>query len=812
MKLKRIFSAVLAGALCLSAASLTSCRKQTVEKSIVDHVYRVTTLEKPEGMTYPRKFFRSGDRVYLSYRYRDTETNESVERVVSMALDGTDLKETAVPALTLATEYDEETNTSYYLSSVVPAEDGTFWRTLSVYWYDPETYDSEETYYLQRVQADGTEIFSIDASTYWGEDDPDSEETVYHYIDSLTVSGDCAVFVDNTTLICVNAQGELQSKVDLSGLEVAQSGWLNQMLIADGKPTLMYIDYSTNRQQYTLVTVDIATSTLSEPVELDTDQFSDVWNFYAGEGYTFYYSDDAGMYGYDLATGESTFLMDFLNSDVTSNAFSRVIFVSPDTFLTTGYDYASGEYEVFLMERVPEEEIVPKYILTAAIVGSAWNLRNDVIRFNRQSDEYRIQIKTYDPDDYYVDNTAEYNYTELKEKAISALNTDIVAGQIPDILAVTSDMSLDSYISKGIFADLYTYLDKDERFSREDYLTNIFDAFAVNGKLYQMPVSFSVQSLIGKKSTIGDRDGWTMEEFIAWANSLPETSSVFYDATRDDMLSMFCTYVYDDFVDADTGKCSFDSEEFKMVLEYVKNLATESIWNSQEGYDENFWQEYEYRFRDDRAMLETAYVSYFGVIPSMMNYTFYTNDDLVLVGMPAADRNGSAINAETCYAISAQSLLVDGAWEFVSYFLTEEYQDSTSYFPILISSLEKKAAEELEDAEESRKRYEEDENIDYSYGVMVATEVTVDTVAGEEYDIVEETEVTDTLKRVFLTQEMVDEMMDFLKSLTHVTRSNSKVYNIITEEASAYFADQKSLEETVKLIQNRVSILVAESR
>ena len=59
---------------------------------------------------------------------------------------------------------------------------------------------------------------------------------------------------------------------------------------------------------------------------------------------------------------------------------------------------------------------------------------------------------------------------------------------------------------------------------------------------------------------------------------------------------------------------------------------------------------------------------------------------------------------------------------------------------------------------------------------------------------------------------MADEMIAFLKTVNHARRNNTKVNNIIKEEAAAYFAGNKSLDETVKLIQNRVSILVAESR
>ena len=66
--------------------------------------------------------------------------------------------------------------------------------------------------------------------------------------------------------------------------------------------------------------------------------------------------------------------------------------------------------------------------------------------------------------------------------------------------------------------------------------------------------------------------------------------------------------------------------------------------------------------------------------------------------------------------------------------------------------------------------------------------------------------------RVFLTEEMADELVAFLKTLNHVQRYNVPVNNIIKEEAAQYFAGQKSLDDTVRIIQNRVSTYVSERR
>ena len=60
--------------------------------------------------------------------------------------------------------------------------------------------------------------------------------------------------------------------------------------------------------------------------------------------------------------------------------------------------------------------------------------------------------------------------------------------------------------------------------------------------------------------------------------------------------------------------------------------------------------------------------------------------------------------------------------------------------------------------------------------------------------------------------EEVREIVAFVKSVDRTSSMNLNVINIIREEAGPYFAGQKALDETVRIIQNRVSTVIAESR
>ena len=140
-----------------------------------------------------------------------------------------------------------------------------------------------------------------------------------------------------------------------------ESGYINRMLQVDGKLTLMHNDYSGTQSKMALVEVDWAAGKLLAPVELDTQTFQNVWNFFDGEGYTFYYSTQDAVYGYDAATATSTELLNFMNSDLSTNNVNDMIVLSQDQFVARGWDDLTGGDTIMVLNRVPDDQVVPKY-------------------------------------------------------------------------------------------------------------------------------------------------------------------------------------------------------------------------------------------------------------------------------------------------------------------------------------------------------------------------------------------------------------------------------------------------------------------
>ncbi len=110
---------------------------------------------------------------------------------------------------------------------------------------------------------------------------------------------------------------------------------------------------------------------------------------------------------------------------------------------------------------------------------------------------------------YILGMGGEVNIT--KEDALKTLNTEILAGNGPDIL-IMDDIFLNTYAEKGVLLDLSSVLKEMEADSQ--LFNNIAQACRVNDKVYAIPAKFMVPVIAGESRYV---DGIT---------GLPELASV----------------------------------------------------------------------------------------------------------------------------------------------------------------------------------------------------------------------------------------------------------------------------------------------
>ena len=119
-----------------------------------------------------------------------------------------------------------------------------------------------------------------------------------------------------------------------------------------------------------------------------------------------------------------------------------------------------------------------------------YSTQKAVIDFNRSNDKYRVDLIDY----------SEYNTEDDYNAGLTKFNTEIMAGNMPDILALDTQTPYRQYAAKGLLEDLYPYIDADSELDRSDYFPNVFSALEVNGGLYTACAGFGILSAVGATS------------------------------------------------------------------------------------------------------------------------------------------------------------------------------------------------------------------------------------------------------------------------------------------------------------------------
>ena len=286
-------------------------------------------------------------------------------------------------------------------------------------------------------------------------------------------------------------------------------------------------------------------------------------------------------------------------------------------------------------------------------------------------------------------------------------------------------------------------------------------------------------------------DGWTVEEFLDWVEALPD--DVLITASRPSVLDIVMSSALEEFVDYKTGKCSFDGELFGRLLELELKMKTTPNIIEMYGEDKSRME----LFRSNKLMLNNA-INIIDVTSLLFNIYNVADDidDVVMVGYPMSDGNGTIVSARESLSICKDSLVRDGAWEFIKYYSSNlDDELMINGLPTSYDSLDLIIGGQT----------------DYNYFFRE------NGYSGSSGELTEE-EIAERLRsQPGVYHKVSDEDYDFMLSLTKGARLQSgenalgtEILNIIDEETAMYFAGEKSLEETQKLIQSRVNIYVSE--
>lgn len=624
------------------------------------------------------------------------------------------------------------------------------------YKYDETTGQSDTKYLIEAYSQSGEQKNSIDITEKAGLNSEDMYVNKFKILDD----GSYMLSVGEKSLIIISADGEKKTEITaedyVDGIAVTSKGEI--IISSYGNDSIYYAK------------VDIANGKIGDKIDgINEEGANASYTMFDGmNGVELLLKDNQSLYMYDAESAKKTEILKWMDCGLTGDSIQKVMPLEDGRIFCSYSDVDGNTVAGYLVESDASKN-EGKQVIKVMSSYSDSDIQQKIIEYNKTSDKYKVELVTFEnADDSQV-----------------AINNEITSGNIPDILDVGS-IDYSNYVAKGILEDLTPYIQKDDTMNEAYFVEGLLDSLKLDGKQYFIPGNFSIVTLAGKESDLKKyKDGWTMKELIEYYNSKPEGTSVFAGDSRGQMLYSLVLHDMNAYIDWNSGEVKFDGEEFKDSLEFCMKFP--------DGEEVDYGK---INMRDGYAkgtiLLNTLYLSSYEDI--QVNKAMFKND-LMFVGYPREKGVGTYISPVSSYGICSGSSNKEGAWEVLKYIMTPSKNDMNGIgaFPASSEEFEKmvkrNTATEPYTDEDGNKV--EPNNSTYSYGDE-----------NGEYEVKISPAKDDEIQMI----------RDMIKNANGVYSYSSTTAEMVGEDVTAYFEGKKSLDETVKIIQDKMSKYVNENK
>lgn len=761
-KQRMLFFSIFVGILTLAACS--NGRDEVPDRKVV---YEPEFISVTSEMKVLDDWCVSGGDGYMLCRERNQgDSPHVVERILA---DGSGVEmlpeyQAAKPLL------DAPASGFYYSGSLCALQagsDGTLWESvgLNIYGSNAEGYWEDFVPVLRHLDKEGKELSRVDFDADLAED------SRLGHLRKFIVDGEGTVYADyERGIAMLDDEGNIVFSLTPDGYDRLAVNSI--AILGDGRVGVLFSEYGITEDDdiHILRTIDKEKQEWVNSFRLNGNGLMSV--FSGDENILFYYIINDTLCAWQKDSEEGAQILNLIEAGVNS-LYLRAVAGQPNgeivLFTQEPANYEPDGIQMVCLTPTTATKSEKK-ILTLATTHMWTNLQEKILEFNRNNQEYHISVTDY----------SQYGgYNE----AMTRLATEIMAGNVPDLLA-TYQMPVEQWSARGVLEDLWPYIDND--MGREGLMIRVLEAAEIGGKLYEVGSGFQISSLVGAKDVVGDRMTWTMEDMMDALKAMPDGCIPFSYREKTTLLTSLTDWSR--FVDMEDGVCRFDSREFRNLMEFCRDMPDDP---AQSGYTDNR------NLLEQRQMLMRTGVA---------GFTFPARAEMLLggeisyIGYPNAYGGvGSSFVLTDEVAMCSACHDKDGAWAFLRMMLLPQGEDrvSTHDFPINKADFESMAKNAMEpdymmDDEGNYLLDENDEKI-----LNSAIMVRIDDSLSMEID-------------PLLTQAEYDKIMSLYNAVDSFGYVDSNLYTIVIEETGAYFAGDRTLDKTVELIQNRASLYMNE--
>ena len=401
-------------------------------------------------------------------------------------------------------------------------------------------------------------------------------------------------------------------------------------------------------------------------------------------------------------------------------------------------------------------------------------------QFNRvHYGKIRIEIKDYWGDDW-----------ETAAQGRERLMVELLTGQIPDVLDLgysNGSVAMLPYrqlVQKGYLENLWPFIENDPDLGRSSLLEPPLRAAEIDGGLYTIFDSVMISTLVGAEGTVGDRISWTMADLRTAYATMPKNATVLeYITPRKQVAEHLLGMSIDQYIDWESGQCAFDCGNFRTNLEFLREIPEEVVWSS----DEEVNRELSDRMQEGRQLLAQTFLS---SPHDIQKWDGLFSGRTAFVGYPVEDGSVGSAFFPSFVRLSMSSACKnkEAAWEVIRQLLFPRYTNQQAVADAYITH---NIPVNRADYEIIRRTYMEKDFLNREYGFYRGFQ----SISFRE-----------------VTEDEICRFEDLFNSVERIELSDSELQGIVMESAAPYFAGDKTLDETVDLIQRRVQLYVNETR
>ena len=643
----------------------------------------------------------------------------------------------------------------------------------------------EEKYYKVEIDINTEEIVSCTETPDSGNGYVISNYNFDGYRVRIISVHDYMTDESSFTIEVTDPDGDFQT-YDLSKLikDVEIDYVTGMMYLGDGKAIACVQTASYDKKAYEC---DLKTGTFKEYQKDITNFLSDFFmtTYISGVGNVIVEED--GIKKVDIDTGTKTCIFSFDSCNI--NRFEtmmmslltmtddKIYLGSYGTYSVADYDVSSSIPTLYILSKEDKNPNAGKTVLRATVTNYITSAVSEAVCiFNETSpdyyikltDEYSLQSKARSGEYSWSDDNAEEKAAQIQRDLAYQLLSDLKNGDGPDLIfgyGVESQFNNSEYL-----------LDLKSEIGTEGLFDNIVKASETNGKIYQYPLAFVIEGILVDKDDVAeDQCGFTYDQYKDFVSGVCNGE----DPINYDQIDYF-NIGFRRFVDKCIGgkKVNFNNDEIKTLAEYV----SENVIKRPQDETYDYFEPVEYG--SWTASFESNITIY-----QLMNQYADSLEHLKIMGAPSIDGSGPSLSVTSCVGVSAHTGEKEACINFVKGLLNDDVQqafaEKAGETPVCKAAFEATAKRAVVNYNFVFEKYSK------SYGSYL--------------------DIKDSgMPWHRVNPSFVEDYESIIDSCSGLVMSEPGIALIIDEELPAYFTGQKSLDEVIKIIENRAQTMLDE--